>query len=206
LDADLELGGTDQTFNMLVGRDLLAKMKNKEKYVMSVPMITGTDGAQMSKSSGNCIWLGDPPSQMYGKLMSIADSQIEPYMRLLTDLASGEIEKLLDNPFRAKHALAHEIVRMYHSKVAADKAGLNFTKTFQDKEPNFSTKIPLDTTLARTVSPFTKDKSISSAKRLIAQGGVSINGKSITDPFQKVAVGDKIKIGTTTFGVVVDEN
>ncbi|OGC67471.1 tyrosine--tRNA ligase, partial [candidate division WWE3 bacterium RIFCSPLOWO2_02_FULL_53_10] len=86
MDVDLEVGGTDQEFNMLIGRDLQRKMNNKEKYVLCTPMILGTDGKQMSKSSGNCVWLDDSPQDMFGKIMSMPDNQTVPYLTLVTNL------------------------------------------------------------------------------------------------------------------------
>jgi len=90
MDVDLEIGGTDQTFNMLIGRELLRKMRGKEKYVLTVPMILGTDGKQMSKTSGNCVWLDDEPAEMYGKLMSLPDEQINSYLDSVTDISQAE--------------------------------------------------------------------------------------------------------------------
>src|SRR3990167_7788256 len=86
MDVDLEIGGTDQTFNMLIGREPQKKMNKREKFVLITPLISGTDGKPMSKSSGNCIWLDDSASEMFGKIMSMADIQIEEYWQMLTDL------------------------------------------------------------------------------------------------------------------------
>jgi tyrosyl-tRNA synthetase len=107
MNVDLEIGGTDQIFNMLIGRELQQKMNKKEKFVLTMPMITGLDGKQMSKTSGNCVWLTDSTDEMFGKLMSISDSQIESYTALLTDLPIGKITK----PLEAKKKLAWEIVK-----------------------------------------------------------------------------------------------
>lgn len=203
MDVDLEIGGTDQTFNMLIGRELLSKMKGKEKYVLSVPMITGTDGKQMSKSSGNCIWLADTPSEMFGKTMSIGDSQIEPYMNLLTNMDDEDIEKSLENPMNAKKKLAYEIVKIYHSEKDAKGALEYFENTFQKKEPEYSTEIPLKETIAKTIADFTSG-STSDAKRLISQGAVSVNGEVVKEISRELKIGDKLKIGATTFGRVVN--
>jgi len=208
MDVDLEIGGTDQTFNMLIGRELMKKMKKKEKYVLTWPLITGTDGNSMSKSSDNCIWLEDSAEEMFGKIMSITDEQIEPYMRLLTDIPVDEIKDSQKNPLEAKTKLASEMVKMYHSQEDAKKARSHFNKTFRDKKPDYKTKIPLvsTATIADVVAPFTTMGSISEAKRLISQGAVDINAGTITNPIHKVKVGDKIKIGATTFGTVVESN
>src|SRR3990167_4748369 len=86
MEVDLEIGGTDQEFNMLIGRELQRKMNNREKFVLTVPMILGTDGGQMSKTTGNCVWLDDTAIEMFGKIMSLPDSQILPYLELVTDI------------------------------------------------------------------------------------------------------------------------
>ncbi|MBM3250962.1 MAG: tyrosine--tRNA ligase, partial [Candidatus Nealsonbacteria bacterium] len=138
LDVDLEIGGTDQLFNMLIGRELQQKMRNREKFVLTSPMILGTDGKQMSKSSGNCIWIEDPANEMYGKIMSISDELIFGYFELLTDVALSEVKKL--GPYEAKAKLAKEIVVMYHSKKAAERAEKEFEKVFKKKE--LPSKIP----------------------------------------------------------------
>lgn len=94
MDVDLEVGGTDQEFNMLVGRELQKKMNNREKWVLTTPMIVGTDGRQMSKTSGNCVWLDDEPSEMFGKLMRLPDEHMWSYLELVTDVPMDEIKNL----------------------------------------------------------------------------------------------------------------
>ena len=94
MDVDLEVGGTDQEFNMLVGRELQRKMNNREKYVLATPMILGTDGKTMSKTSGNCIFLDEKPEDMFAKLMTVQDDLIPTYFELLTDIPMGEIASL----------------------------------------------------------------------------------------------------------------
>src|SRR3989344_7615079 len=126
MDVDLELGGTDQEFNMLIGRELMRKMKGKEKFVLITPMILGTDGHQMSKTTGNCVWLNDSPEDMFGKLMSIPDDLIQSYFELLTNLAS-----LSDNPLAGKKAVAFDIVRQFHGPTAAQTAQKHFETTIQ---------------------------------------------------------------------------
>ncbi len=109
MDVDLEIGGTDQEFNMLVGRELQAKINNREKYVLTVPMISGLDGKQMSKTSDNCVWLSDSADDMFAKIMSVLDSQIVSYMELVTDVPMSrvnEVKKMLNenkiHPMEAK--------------------------------------------------------------------------------------------------------
>lgn len=200
MDVDLEIGGTDQEFNMLIGRELQKKLNKKEKYVMTLKMIVGTDGKQMSKSSGNCIWLDDKAYDMFGKLMSISDEQIGPYLETLTDLPLEIMTK--EGPLAAKKKLAYDIVSQIHGEKNAKEAKSKFEKTFQQKKPIYETKIQLEKNLAQTITPHTSLASISDAKRYISQGAVDVNGKTITDPTYQPKVGDKIKIGTTTFGTV----
>ncbi|MFH1244506.1 MAG: tyrosine--tRNA ligase, partial [bacterium] len=112
MDVDLEIGGTDQEFNMLVGRELQHKMHNREKFVLTTPMIPGTDGKKMSKSAGNCIYLDDKPADIYTKLMAIQDDLIPTYFELLTDLTMEEIETLDPaKPVENKKRLAYDLTR-----------------------------------------------------------------------------------------------
>ena len=200
MDVDLEIGGTDQEFNMLIGRELQKKLNKKEKYVMTLKMIVGTDGKQMSKSSGNCIWLDDKAYDMFGKLMSIPDEQIGPYLETLTELPLEIMTK--EGPLTVKKKLAYDIVSQIHGEKNAKEAKSKFEKTFQQKKPIYETKIQFEKNLAQTITPYTSLASISDAKRYISQGAVDVNGKTITDPTYQPKVGDKIKIGTTTFGTV----
>jgi len=187
LDVDLEIGGTDQTFNMLIGRELQQKMRKKEKFVMTLLMILGTDGRQMSKSSGNCIWLTDSAEQMFGKIMSIADNLVPSYFKALTSVSLNEIKTL--SPRDAKARLAKEIVTMYHSKSAALNAEKEFNQVFKEKKP--PSKIPqvlLKEKKLNLLDLLTKTKlapSRSEAKRLVEQGGVKINGK-VQKEWQKI--------------------
>ncbi len=203
MDVDLEIGGTDQTFNMLVGRELLKKMKDKEKYVLTTPMITGTDGAQMSKTSGNCVWLADAPNEMFGKIMSITDGQIAPYMTLLTDIPEQEIKSTLKDPLNAKKRLAFELVKMYHSENKAKGAEAHFEKTFQHRQPEHGTPIIYRGDIIDTLTPVIGIGSRSETKRQIAQGSVDVNGVTITDSSYDLKIGDRVKIGKKVFGTVV---
>ena len=193
MDVDLEIGGTDQTFNMLIGRELQQKMNKKEKFVLTMPMITGLDGKQMSKTSGNCVWLTDSADEMFGKLMSISDNQIKPYAALLTDLPISKIT----NPLEAKKKLAWEIVKIYHSEKEADEAQDKFERTFQKRAPEYKTEIAAKSTLSGTIAEVAG--SISQAKRLIKQGAVDVSGAAVYDPNYEIKGGEKIKIGKKTF-------
>ena len=203
MDVDLEIGGTDQTFNMLIGRELLQKMKNKEKFVLITPMILGIDGKQMSKTSGNCIWLTDSPFEMFGKIMSIPDKLIIPYLELLTNFSSAlvkkhkrDLTKKKINPRDLKKKLALEIVKLYHSEKAAYKANEEFSRVFEEKR--MPSKIPeakISKKELNILELLVKTKLASSkseAKRLILQKGVKINGLVEKDWKKTV----KIKKGT----------
>lgn len=204
LNTDLEIGGTDQEFNMLIGRELLKKMKGKEKYVLTVPLIMGTDGKPMSKTAGNCIWLTDSAKDMFGKLMRLRDDQIVTYMKLASSLPMNtvtDVEQQLKsktiNPFEAKKILAINIVSDIHGKPQAKEAQRYFETTFQDEKPEFSIEIQPESTLAGTITPTVG--SSSEAKRLIRQGAVDVSGATIYDPTQKIHGGEEIKIGKKIF-------
>ena len=211
MDVDLEIGGTDQEFNMLVGRELMRKMKGKEKFVLTTQMILGTDGKQMSKTSGNCIWLTDSAEDMFGKLMSIPDEQIIPYMELVSDIpltrvgqvkteiASGKLHQM-----DAKKELSLDVVSRFHGKGRADSAKINFEKTIQAGET--PAEIPVIHLSALSSTATIVDGLIKSgaaqsrgeAKRLIDQKAVSEHGViPIINPNQLMSnfINKEIKVG-----------
>lgn len=184
LDVDLEIGGTDQLFNMMVGRDLQRKMNNREKYVITCNMITGTDGQQMSKTSGNCIWIEDTAKEKFGKIMSLPDESIFDYFELVTRAPMSEIEQMKRsniNPRDLKAKLGREIVTMYHSKKEAEKAEQEFERIFKKKEmPDNIEEIKIKEKELNILDLLVKTKLASSksqAKRLVEQGGVKIDKK-----------------------------
>jgi tyrosyl-tRNA synthetase len=136
MEVDLELGGSDQTFNMLAGRMLLREMKNKEKFVMTTPLLSDSKGVKIGKSEGNVIGLTDEPNELFGKIMSLGDDAIIPMFTLLTDIATEEIEKfnLKKDAMILKKRVAHILVSNLHSKKEAENAEQNFISTFQKKE------------------------------------------------------------------------
>ncbi len=152
LDVDAELGGSDQEFNMLAGRSLQSALGKKEKFVLTTPLVEGTDGRKMSKSYDNCIYLEDAPGDMFGKLMSVKDEFVGKYFEYMTDVAMDEIKEILKgHPKEAKMRLAQEIVRMYHGEDAAVSANENFEKTFSKggiPEDIKEVEVPKDTPLA----------------------------------------------------------
>lgn len=188
LDVDLEIGGSDQVFNMLVGREMQQKIRKREKFVLTCPMVLGINGKPMSKSSGNCIWIDDSPKEKFGKVMSVPDEMILPYFQLLTDLPENKIkecERLLrkgkTNPKNLKKQLAFEIVKLYDSPQEAERAKKEFENVFEKKK--LPSRIPSVNIGARTINVvdlLVKAKlspSKSEAKRLILQKGVKIDGK-----------------------------
>ena len=181
--SDVELGGTDQKFNLLVGRELQRDFGQEPQSVMTMPLLVGTDGAKkMSKSYGNYVALNDPPQEMFGKLMSVSDELMWQYYELLTreDLKAA---KAL-HPMEAKKRLAGLIARQYHGEDAAREARENFEKVFTKKDvPDeieehraSGTKMTLSNLLFEAgLSPSKKE-----SKRLIENGGVRIDGRQVS--------------------------
>jgi len=137
LESDVELGGTDQKFNLLVGRELQRAYGQESQVVLTTPILEGLDGVQkMSKSLGNAIGIHEPPLEMYGKIMSISDEMMWRYYELLTDISIADIEKMKreSHPMQAKKKLAWRIVADFHSPETADKAADDWTKQFQKHE------------------------------------------------------------------------
>ena len=201
MDVDLEIGGTDQTFNMLIGRELQKKMASRDKYVLSTPLILGTNGKPMSKTSGNCIWLDDSPQDMFGKIMSITDTQIGEYWLNLTDLDPQELKSL--KPLNTKKKLAFEIVKMYHGQQAAQKAQSEFESVYQKRE--LTEYAPEVVTKARELLEFlkTQEPSASYAKRLLKEGAVEVDGQTVKEARALLKNGQLIRIGKKKFVKVV---
>lgn len=186
LDTDLQIGGTDQTFNMQAGRTLQKKWRNKESFVLATEFLMGTDGRKMSKSWGNAIWLDDNPNDMFAKIMAINDDLIGQYFKLGTNVDIEKIEKLKagKNPMDVKKELAKIIVTELHSAVDAEKAQESFEKTVQHEElpDDIPVYQPADDKPLEIVDLLVKTKladSRASAKRLIEQGGVTIDNQVI---------------------------
>jgi len=205
MEVDLELGGTDQTFNMLAGRTLVKAFQRREKYVMSVPLLADSKGVKIGKSEGNVIGLTDEPGEFYGKIMSLGDDSITPCLTLLTDMPIDKIDEIKNkiesggNPMEWKKKLAFMLTEQFNSTSEAMGAQNIFEKTFQDKAPDYSEeyKAKPGSTILNIVSDLAG--SISEAKRLISQNAVDINGNLITDPGVVPNANDKIKIGKKRF-------
>ena len=202
LKADLELGGTDQKFNLLVGRQLQENKGQEPQALIMMPILEGTDGVnKMSKSLGNHIGLADLPSEMFGKLMSIGDEQMETYYKLLTDL-NFDKEK---HPRDSKIILAKEIIRMYHNAEAAENAAEEFNTIFAKK--GVPTKVPEITIkedsigILQLISKTGLCESNGESKRLIKQMAVSLNDVKISDINQQIEItGEQIlKVGKRRF-------
>ncbi|PIT89390.1 MAG: tyrosine--tRNA ligase [Candidatus Levybacteria bacterium CG10_big_fil_rev_8_21_14_0_10_36_7] len=212
MDTDLQIGGTDQTFNMQTGRILQKKLRNKESFVLTTEFLMGTDGRKMSKSWGNAIWLNDKPSDMYGKIMSIKDDLILQYFTLATEIAHEELEKIKNelsknkNPMDIKKGLAFKIVKKLHNENEALKAQEAFEKTVQKKElPEniLDVKMSIDQhlTASEILVKTNLATSNSEAKRLVDQGAMSVNGEIIQNPNQEIIPEDNmvIKAGKRNF-------
>ncbi|MFC1904705.1 tyrosine--tRNA ligase [Chloroflexota bacterium] len=225
---DVEFGGTDQKFNILVGRELQSMMGQRPQQCLMTPLLVGTDGSQkMSKSLGNYIGVAEPPDEIYGKVMSITDSLIMAYFELVTDVPDKELTEFrqaLDtetiNPMELKKRLAKEIVAQLYNAKEAKEAEEHFTRVVQKKEmPDEIEELPLNLYF-KDLSPeqmeFTsvdigkllvvtgKVKSRSEANRLIAQGAISIDDKKLTGSAGHIKIGSIIKIGKRRFAKVIN--
>lgn len=209
MDTDVQIGGADQTFNMQAGRVLQSNLRQKESFVLVTGYLTGTDGRKMSKSWGNAIWLTDTADEIYGKTMSLPDDLIVEYFENATNATKekiDEVKKALKggvNPVNIKKELALKLATELRNKKEAIKAKNNFEKSFQKHDPEYTQEIKLQKSLAETIAPFTGLKSASDAKRLIGQGGLTINGDVVSDLNYKIKKGDKVKIGKKVFGKLV---
>ncbi len=211
MDVDLEIGGTDQTFNMMMGRTLQKAYNNKEKWVLATPIINGTDGRKMSKSYGNYIALTENHIDMYGKLMSTADSEIITYFEVLTDLPMEEIREMEKaiasgaNPMEFKKRLAHEITRQYHDENLANQAAEHFQKTVQNKElPDEIAEVEIKESQLNIVDllkQLMSEESNSQLRRLVMQGAVQVDNQKITDVGQVVTLtsGQVVKVGKRNY-------
>jgi tyrosyl-tRNA synthetase len=188
--ADVELGGTDQLFNILLGRDLQKQNAQPQQIVLLTPILEGLDGKQkMSKSLGNYVALNDPPAEMFGKLMSISDELMARYYLLLL---SRELPKI-KHPLEAKKELAAEIVATYHSRDAANKAQEEWTRRFSEKRLS-ETDLPIlpsqsDDLVTIVVNGFAAygiTKSRTEASRLIKQGSVQLDGAKLRNPTEQI--------------------
>ena len=219
IKSDVELGGTDQTFNLLVGRDIQREYGQEPQIILTMPLLLGTDGTEkMSKSYDNYIGIDESPKEIYGKTLSIPDELIYPYYELATDVSLEELaeikEKLNDgrtNPRDIKRALARKFVEMYHSKEEAIKAEEGFDKIFikkdiPDEMPEFKiNEVKEGIGIIDLITQINFAPSKAEARRLVQQGGVSINGEKILD-FKQIIASESnfvLKVGKRRFAKIL---
>ncbi|HQN49105.1 MAG TPA: tyrosine--tRNA ligase [Caldisericia bacterium] len=216
IDADIELGGSDQKFNLLCGRELQKELGKEEQIAILMPILRGIDGEKrMGKSLGNYIGINENPKEMFGKIMSIPDHLIIEYFELLTDISPKEIEEYKtkmekgENPMKYKLRLAKEIVTRYHSKEAADKEEEDFIKVFSKKEiPEEVETFFVDSDELNLID-FLKEKNIISSKsegrRIFEQGGIYVNNERFSDSSFKIKIDKEviIKVGKRKFIKVI---
>jgi tyrosyl-tRNA synthetase len=200
MTVDAEIGGTDQTFNMLAGRTLVRTLQNREKFVLSVQLLEGLDGRKMSKSYQNVIGVSEPPYDQYGKVMSLKDELIARYFELLTDLPQKELDEIARqiatggvNPMALKKRLAFTLVSEFHSPEAAEQAQERFEREIQHRElpaEILEVSLPRDGewSIVDLLTTLSLATSKSDARRLIEQGGVQIDGEKVADPRGTVVV------------------
>jgi tyrosyl-tRNA synthetase len=215
LRADVELGGTDQKFNLLVGRELQREYGQEAQVVITMPLLEGLDGVnKMSKSLGNYVGIDEPPQEMFGKLMSISDQLMVRYYELLSDLGMTALEQLRRDleegalhPLQAKENLARELVGRYHGPAAAEQAAREFTAVVRGKNlPENIEAITLQITepalwLPKVLLQAGLVSSTSDGRRLVQQGGVRIDGEKVTDVNLELPVGQTylLRVGKRKF-------
>jgi tyrosyl-tRNA synthetase len=216
LKSDVELGGSDQKFNLLVGRDLQKAEGQEPQVCLMMPLLVGTDGTmKMSKSYDNYIGIDEPASEMYGKSLSIPDELIYPYFELVTDVPIEELAKLKTkaekDPRNTKHELAFTITRMYHGEEAAFAARKHFEKTVIKKDiPDDAPVLEFEKGSTHRLMDIISDANLTSSngetKRMMKQGGVSINDEKIKDPNCEITFDNgeemNLKVGKRKFAVL----
>jgi len=215
LEADVELGGTDQKFNLLVGRDLQKEYGQEQQIVLTMPLLEGLDGVQkMSKSLGNYIGINESPNEQFGKVMSVSDELMFRYYELLTDIPLNEIRKLRDDivagrrhPMDVKADLGVRIIRDYHGASAAEAAREEFNRVFRKHQnpEDIETKTVSIATgpmrLTRLLASLNLAPSNTEAQRLIESGAVHINDQRVTDPKMEISEAGEFlfKVGKRRF-------
>ena len=200
MDVDLEVGGNDQLFNMMMGRTLMKAIKGKEKFVLTTKLLVDKEGKKVGKTTGNALFLDSTPNDFFAGIMSFPDEVIYLSFELLTEVPLDAVEeKAKKHPMEAKKELAFEVVKLLWGEKGAKEAQGAFEETFQDRKPTFDIKVSAGQTLSETIAPFTQRQSISNAKELIKQNAVDVNNKTVSDPSLIVISNDKIKVGSRTF-------
>ncbi|MGI9174664.1 MAG: tyrosine--tRNA ligase [Rhodothermales bacterium] len=218
IEADVELGGTDQKFNLLVGRDIQGAAGQEAQVCITLPILEGTDGVEkMSKSLDNYIGIAEPPEEMYGKTLSIPDRLIYRYFELATDVPTSELSRLEafaeEDPRNAKHELAATVVRMYHGEAAAEQAHAHFEKTviqgeLPDDVPVY--RVPTSEGNTRGLLALMTEAGLTQsngeARRMVKQNAVSIDGEKVEDAGLELDLAARapfvIKVGKRRFARV----
>jgi len=207
LKADVELGGTDQKFNLLMGRELQKDFDQEQQVIIMMPLLIGLDGAQkMSKSYGNHIGIDEEPEEMFGKLMSISDGLMIQYYELLTDEDIDEIRKM--HPMEAKKKLSEDIVSQYHGEGKAQHARKDFENKFQKRDPFTELKLearPLKSNLYNFLASEKICSTKNEYRRLVEQGAIEVNNIRLKDPEYKLEPSKeyRIKAGKKRFLKVI---
>jgi len=216
LEADVELGGTDQKFNLLVGRELQKQMGQRPQSVLTMPLLEGLDGVnKMSKSLNNYIGITDPPKEIYGKVMSISDELMLRYYELLSDVDITVVQTIEAgvrgeaggaHPMESKKALASELTARFHGAEMAESAAEEFTRQFKQKKlpediPLFTIATEEPVWICRLMTEAGMVKSNGEARRMIKQGAVSLNGEKVVDANLEVALEKEctIQVGKRRF-------
>ncbi len=204
MDVDLEIGGSDQLFNMMVGRTLMKAIKEKEKYILTTKLLVDSQGQKVGKTTGNALFMDSKPEEFFAGIMSFPDEVIELGFEILTlvDL-EGLKDKIKKDPLGQKLNLAYEVVKILWGEGKADTAQAHFQKTFQKRKPEYKKEIKARGNLLKTIADLVGSKS--QAKRLITQGGIDIDGQTVNDPKTKIKGGEKLKIGKKRFLKVTNE-
>ncbi len=215
IESDVELGGTDQKFNLLVGRAIQREFGKEPQVILTMPILPGTDGVEkMSKSLDNYIGISDSPKEMFGKTLSIPDKLIYDYFVLATNVSNNELQKIKTqladpalNPRDTKRRLAREIVTLYHSSEAAQAAQEEFDRIFVKKDlPDEIEEYTYGTNgssvnIVQLIADVKLASSKTEARRLIEQGGVSVNGEKVNDAKSEIRLNEStiIKVGKRKF-------
>lgn len=211
MDVDLEIGGSDQLFNMLAGRTLMKKMKGKEKYVLTTKLLLDKRGRKVGKTTGNAVFLDMDPDRMYGAVMNFPDEVIVPGFKLLTRTEPDRIERIEknlekgQNPMKAKKKLAFEITGLVHGEQKAEKAEKEFKRVFEDKKrPTEIEEVEIEEERMRVAELLVRIKlcpSKNEAKRMVDQGAVRIGGERIKKWGKKIEVRDGmvVRVGKRKF-------
>jgi tyrosyl-tRNA synthetase len=206
LETDVQIGGSEQLFNLMAGRKLQEEYGQRPQIVLTVPLLVGTDGhVKMSKSMGNYIGVDDPPNGMFGKIMSLPDSAMRDYFTLLTDLSPDAVESILGgSPIEAKKRLAFVVTGSMYTRAAAEEAQTYFESTFQRREtPEEMQEFAIDadggSRLDHVLRTAGLAASAAEVRRLVSQGAVRVNGTAVSDFTLQLHSGDEVRVGRHRF-------